>query len=169
MKATVTLDATPALLGALDRLGESMRGGQTAAKPRARAAKSAEAEPQAAPAEKAPEKAPEAAPSKPAEDRDTKPAQAAKAAQTQAPAPAKAEPAPAQTPAGPAPARMTAEEGRQMLIAVVQKYGNPEALQAKIAELGYQSVPSMPDDVRGDFFKWVHETFPVDDKEVANG
>lgn len=158
LQAMVTLDATPALIGALDRMADAMKGGEAAPKSRSKAAKKPEPEPAPEPGEK------------PAE---ASPAAAAPAASVPA---APVTPAPAAAPAAapsPAPAVPTgavkgigAEEARRVLIAIVQKHGCGDALQKKLHELGYQTQYAMADDVRADFVAWARQTYPISDAEV---
>ena len=174
LQATVTLDATPALIGALDRVADAIKGdGKAPAKPRAKAAKTNEPEPLPDAGEKAAQDASPAVPA--ATPEPAKPRQAVNPivppAATEAAPSAAAPPAPAAPTATPASATPAAkgigpEEARRILIAIVQKHACPDALQQKLNELGYRTQFDMPDDVRADFVAWARQTYPISDAEV---
>lgn len=174
LQATVTLDATPALIGALDRVADAMKGGETAPKTRTRAAKKADTEPTPETGEKAAEAVPAAAEAAaPSAQAATPIAPAPAAAPAPAePAPTASRPAAATAPASAPTASTGAAKGidpdnaRRILIAVVQKHGCGDVLQNKLHELGYQTQYAMPDDVRADFVAWVRRTYPISDAEV---
>lgn len=161
LNAKVTLDATPALVGALDRMADALKGGGNAPKPRAKAAKSNEPEQVAEAAPKAPQEAPAASAAVPAA---AAPATPTAAVPPVAPAAVSA-PTPSATSA-PAAKGISGEEARRVLIAIVQKHACADALQNKLHELGYQTQYDMPDDVRADFVAWVRQTYPISDAEV---